>query len=128
MNKHPTKLSHKTKQDTLLKQITIALKKTLALVFKEDVLTYKLLNEKANQLANYLLQQGISVEDHVAIWLKPRAEMLISILAILKAGGAYVPIDANNPSERIKHLLQDSQPKIIITETTYLKVILLPNF
>lgn len=91
----------------------------LAVVFKEEALSYELLNEKANQLANFLVQKGLAIEDPVVIWLKPRAEVLISIMAVLKAGGAYVPIDANNPSERIRHLLQDSQPKIIITESSY---------
>ena len=95
----------------------------IAVVFKEEALTYKLLNEKANQLAHHLLQQGIAIEDPVMLWLKPRCEMLISILAVLKAGGSYVPIDINNPSERMKHILQDSQPKIILTETIYLNTL-----
>lgn len=92
----------------------------IALVFEGSILTYESLNEKANQLAYYLLCTGVVDEDHVAIWLKPRCEVIVSILAILKAGGAYIPIDRNNPLERIKHLLQDSKPKIIFTETSYL--------
>src|SRR3990170_2294663 len=94
-----------------------------AVVFQEITLTYRLLNEKANQLAHYLLQQGIAIEDRIAIYLKPRPEVLVSILAVLKSGGAYVPLDVNNPPERIKHILQDSQPKVVITETSYLNTL-----
>lgn len=91
-----------------------------AVICNGDVLSYKSLNEQANSLSHYLLQQNILSEDPVVILLKPRFEMLISILAVLKAGGVYVPIDVNNPPERIKLILQDSEPKVVITETTYI--------
>jgi amino acid adenylation domain-containing protein len=94
-----------------------------ALVYEDKVLTYKALNDKANQLAYYLIQHKVAIEDPIVFLLKPRFEAIIAILAILKAGGAYVPIDTNNPSERMRYLLHEIKPKIIITETPYIDIL-----
>ena len=73
-----------------------------AIVFEDQHLTYKELNERSNQLAHYLRSKGVKEETFVPICIERRTEMIIGILGILKAGGVYVPVDPDYPEERIK--------------------------
>jgi len=73
----------------------------IALVFGEECLTYRELNNKANQLAHYLQQLGVKPEILVGICLERSLEMTVCLLGIIKAGGAYVPIDPEYPQERL---------------------------
>ncbi|MFN2440233.1 MAG: amino acid adenylation domain-containing protein, partial [Chitinophagaceae bacterium] len=86
-----------------------------ALVFEEEHLTYKQLNEKANQLAHYLVSKGVKEENLIPICIERSLEMITGILGILKAGGAYVPIDPEYPEERINYMLEDTSATVIIT-------------
>ncbi|WP_176523488.1 non-ribosomal peptide synthetase [Bacillus thuringiensis] len=88
----------------------------LAIVFEEEVLTYLELNERANQLAHYLREQGVGPEVMVGILMDRSIEMIISILGILKAGGAYVPIDPSYPQDRIAYILEDSKVPLLISK------------
>ena len=88
----------------------------IAVIFEEQKLTYQQLNEKANQLAHYLITQGIKVESKIGIYLERSVEMIIAILAVLKAGGAYVPLDPNYPRSRINYILEDANIDILITQ------------
>ena len=88
-----------------------------ALVFEKDSLTYRQLNERANQLAHYLKNKyGIRPGELAAICLERSPALVISILAVIKAGGAYVPIDPVYPQERIGYMLEDSRSKVLINE------------
>lgn len=78
-------------------------------------LTYKQLDEKANQLAGVLRQKGIKGESIVALMLEPSMEMIVGILGVLKAGGAYLPIDPKSPIERVKFVLNDSNALMLLT-------------
>jgi amino acid adenylation domain-containing protein/non-ribosomal peptide synthase protein (TIGR01720 family) len=91
----------------------------LAIVFREEQLTYQQLEQRANQLAHYLLGMGLHKEMLVAICMDRSVEMIVSILGILKAGGAYLPIDPEYPSSRIEYMLEDSQCGLLITTTDY---------
>lgn len=90
-----------------------------ALVFEEVTLSYRQLNEKANQLAAYLTAtyaidpEGQS-ESVIAIQLERSEWMIIAMLAVLKAGAAYLPIEPDFPQERIAFLLQDSKAVAVI--------------
>ena len=92
----------------------------IAVVFEDNKLTYKELNEKANQLAHFLRENGISREDIVCILLDKSLEMIISILAILKAGGAFLPIDVYYPKDRINYMINDSGAKMILTDKQHI--------
>lgn len=92
----------------------------IAVVFEEQKLTYAELNRKANQLARVLRKQGVKPDQLVAIMVERSLEMIVGILGILKSGGAYVPIDPNYPKERVKYMLEDSQAKLVLTQTRYL--------
>jgi len=89
----------------------------IAIVFEEKELTYEELNEKSNQLANYLRENySIKANDLVGIKLDRSERMITAILGILKSGAAYVPIDVNYPQERINYIEQDSQCKVVLDE------------
>ena len=86
----------------------------VAVIFEESQLTYHELNQRANQLANYLTGIGIKEEALVAICLDRSPQMIAGIWGILKAGAAYVPIEPQYPSDRISYMLEDTAAKIII--------------
>ncbi|MCB4762296.1 MAG: amino acid adenylation domain-containing protein, partial [Sulfurovum sp.] len=88
----------------------------VAVVYEDEELTYKQLNTKSNQLAHYLVKQGVAPDSLVAICVDRSLDMIIGLLAILKAGGAYVPIDSSYPEDRIKHMLDDSNTKLLLTQ------------
>lgn len=88
----------------------------IALVFNHQTLTYRELNERANQLAHYLLSHGLQREELVAISMHRCLEMVIAFWGVLKAGGAYVPLDPTYPHERRAYKLQDSQTRLILTQ------------
>jgi amino acid adenylation domain-containing protein len=81
-------------------------------------LTYQELNQKANQLAHYLIENfQIQPDTLIGICVERSLEMIIGVLGILKAGGAYVPIDPNYPSERIRFMLEDSGISVLLTQS-----------
>ncbi|MEF2965790.1 amino acid adenylation domain-containing protein [Paenibacillus sp. M1] len=88
----------------------------IAVVYEEEAITYKELNERANQLARILRKWGVQQETIVAIRVDQSIHMIISILAVLKAGGAYLPIDASYPKDLVEYMLSDSGASILLTK------------
>jgi len=88
-----------------------------ALVCRDEVLSYSDLNTRANQLAHYLIQQGVERGHPVAMCLDRSIEAVVTVLAILKAGGAYVPLDPAYPADRLEFMLQDSGVKLMLTHS-----------
>ncbi|NEU77735.1 non-ribosomal peptide synthetase [Nostoc sp. UIC 10630] len=88
----------------------------LAVVFKDEQLTYRELNIRANQIAHYLQQLGVKPEVPVGICVERSLEMVIGLLGILKAGGAYLPIEPTYPKERLAFILQDAQTPVLLTQ------------
>jgi amino acid adenylation domain-containing protein len=88
----------------------------VALIFNNQHLTYRDLNSRANQLAQYLQTLGIGAETLVGICIERSLEMVVALLAILKAGGAYVPLDPEYPQERLAFMLLDTQVSILLTQ------------
>ena len=86
----------------------------IAVVFEGEEITYRDLNNKANQLAFKLRNLGVGVDDYVPIMAERSIEMVCGILGIIKAGGAYVPIDSAYPQERISYILGDCAPQAIL--------------
>ncbi|MCL6755244.1 amino acid adenylation domain-containing protein [Nostoc sp. CCCryo 231-06] len=88
----------------------------VAVVYEKEHLTYRELNNRANQLAHYLQTLGVKPEVRVGICVERSLLMVIGILAILKAGGAYVPLDPAYPSERLAFMVEDVQTTILLTQ------------
>ncbi|WP_155718329.1 non-ribosomal peptide synthetase, partial [Pseudomonas fluorescens] len=88
----------------------------IALRFEHHVLTYRQLNERANQVAHALLAHGVCPDARVAICVERGPQMIIGLLGILKAGAGYVPIDPAYPQERIAYTLADSQPVAVLVQ------------
>ena len=91
----------------------------IAIIFENEKMTYKVLNEKANQLASTLKQYGSKKDRIVGIMVHRSLEMIVSIFAVLKSGGAYLPIDPEYPESRIDFMLEDSEVDILLTETQH---------
>ena len=89
---------------------------SVAVVAAGQHLTYRQLNERANQVAYYLKAKGVGPEVPVAIFMERSAELLIGILATLKAGGAYVPLDPAYPQERLSLMLADTCAPVLLAQ------------
>ena len=110
---------HKTLHQLFEEQV-IRTPNNIALEYEKKTFTYQALNEKSNQLAHYLINTyAIQDNDLIALCVGRSEHMLIAILGILKAGGAYVPIDPAYPEERIRYIVESTQAKVILSETTY---------
>ena len=78
--------------------------------------TYAQLNEKANRIAHSLIKRGVGPEDRVMFILNRNSNVMASIFGILKSGAAFIPVDSEYPSERVEHVLTDSESKFIIVD------------
>jgi amino acid adenylation domain-containing protein len=87
----------------------------IAVVFEDQQLTYRELNDRANQLAHHLRALGVGPEGLVGLYMGRSLEMIVGLLGILKAGGAYVPLDPESPHERLAYLLDDSGAAVLVT-------------
>ncbi len=87
----------------------------IAVEATESRLTYRELDERANQLAHYLQRRGIGPGAIVGLCLSPRTpDLIVALLGILKAGAAYLPLDAGHPPERLEHILRDAGVSALI--------------
>lgn len=91
----------------------------IALSLGEECLSYRQLNQRANQLARLLVHSGVGSEELVALALPRSTEMIVALLAILKSGAAYLPLDIHNPAERLTYIVADARPTLIITDTEH---------
>jgi amino acid adenylation domain-containing protein len=87
-----------------------------AVVFDGQSLTYAELNQRANQLANYLQKLGVGPETMVGICVERSLEMVVGLLGILKAGGAYLPMDPNYPPERLTYMATDARVAVLLAQ------------
>ena len=88
----------------------------LAVVDQAQQFTYRELNVRANQLANYLLGMGAGPEARIGICMRHSVPMIVAVLGVLKAGATYVPLDPAYPIERLAFMLQDAAIKILLTD------------
>ncbi|MEU0922802.1 non-ribosomal peptide synthetase [Streptomyces malaysiensis] len=86
-----------------------------AVVFDGGALTYAELDARANRLARLLIRRGIGPESIVALALPRSVDMVVAQLAVAKAGAAYLPVDPDYPAERIRFMLEDARPELVIT-------------
>ena len=99
----------------------------VAVTFEKQHLTYRELNERANQLAHHLRRLGVGPDVLVPICAERSLEMVVGLISILKAGGAYVPIDPSYPAERVAFMLRDAAPSVVLAQAKLLDTLPLPN-
>ncbi len=88
----------------------------IAVEFEDARLTYQELNERANQVANYLRRLGVTPEVRVGILMERSLEMIVGLWGVLKAGGAYVPLDPTSPEARLSFILEDAGVQVILSQ------------
>ena len=99
----------------------------VAVSIGDTQITYRELNERANQLARYLLSLGVGPESLVALALERSLEMVVGLYGVLKAGAAYVPLDPDYPQSRLSYMMADSQAHIVLTHSHLLERTALAN-
>jgi len=87
-----------------------------AVVFEGQTLTYGELERRSNQFAHHLRRLGVEREVRVALCVERSLSLVVGVLGILKAGGVYVPLDPESPEERLSWLLEDAQPRVVVTQ------------
>ncbi len=93
----------------------------LALTHNRESLTYQALNERANQVAHYLIDQGVKPGDVVGLCLPPSTDLIVGLFSILKAGGTYLPMDVQYPDERLAYFIEDSSVPFVLCYDSELK-------
>ncbi|NIM15445.1 MAG: amino acid adenylation domain-containing protein [Candidatus Aminicenantes bacterium] len=91
-----------------------------AVLFKDQRLSYREFNEKADSLACLLKERGVGPDTVVGIMTERSLEMMVGLMAILKAGAAYLPIDPHYPQERVNYMLKDSNARVLLSEVSEL--------
>ncbi|MBF0396787.1 MAG: amino acid adenylation domain-containing protein, partial [Desulfobacterales bacterium] len=94
-----------------------------AVIFEQKSLSYNELNNRSNQLANYLISLGLKPETKVGICINRSIEMMVGLLGILKAGCAYVPMDPAYPIERLAFMIEDTEMPLLITSSNQEKIL-----
>lgn len=90
---------------------------SVALVFEDKTMTYGELNQKANQLAYVLRDKGVQPDEIIALMMEQSFDVVVGMMGILKAGCAFLPVDPDYPDERIRLMLEDSNIKIVLTQS-----------
>ena len=88
----------------------------IALVYLDQMLTYRQLNQRANQLAHFLQALGVGPETLVGLCVERSPLLIIGLLGILKAGGAYLPLDPTYPAERLTFVIANAQAPVLLTQ------------
>ncbi|UCZ84387.1 amino acid adenylation domain-containing protein [Pseudomonas sp. L5B5] len=93
----------------------------VALLCAGEQLSYGQFNQRANQLAHALIEQGVGPDVRVGIAVERGLDMIVGLLAVLKAGGAYVPLDPEYPQDRLHYMMQDSGIQLLLTQSPLLE-------
>ena len=99
------------------KQVNLHAENT-AVVYQDQQISYRELDQRSNQIANTLLAKGVKEGTYVPVWLDRSLEWVIAVVGIIKTGAAYVPIDPAYPVKRVDYILSDTSAGIIITNQT----------
>jgi len=86
----------------------------MAVAAENEALTRGQINVRANRLARWLRRRGVGPESLVALCLPRSTEAIVAIMAVWKAGGAYLPLDPDYPAERLRFMLADAEPLLLL--------------
>jgi amino acid adenylation domain-containing protein len=110
---------HRCVQDLFAIQANV-MPDAIALVARDQTLSYRELNCRANQLAHRLQTLGVQANTLVGICVERSPEMVVGLLGICKAGGAYLPLDPAYPPDRLCFMLKDARPLVVVTQQKFL--------
>jgi amino acid adenylation domain-containing protein len=106
-----------TTLDELMRRQVTASPDAVAVIADDGTeLTYGELDARVNALAHLLVEEGVRVGDRVAVALPRSADLVVALAGVIRAGAAYVPIDPEYPADRVKHILADAEPRVVITD------------
>jgi amino acid adenylation domain-containing protein len=88
----------------------------IAVVVGENDISYGELNERADELASYLIAKGAGPDTVIGVCLEMGIDLVVALLGVLKSGAAYLPLDASYPTQRLEYILKDSEAVIVITQ------------
>ena len=94
---------------------------SVALTFEEKSLTYRQLDNRANQLARYLRRLGVGPEIPVGVCMERAPELVVAVLGLVKAGGVYTSLDPASPKERLSFILQETKPAVVLAQERLIK-------
>ncbi len=100
----------------LIEEQAVKRPQAIAVVWNDESITYGELDHKANQLARYLIKNGVKPDQIVGVHLTKSIEMIIAVVAVMKAGGAYLPMDPNYPAERLQYMVSEADVKVLVTQ------------
>jgi len=86
-----------------------------AIIFREENITYDEVNQRANEIAQQLLINGVKPEQIIPLILERDVQTIISMLGVLKAGCAFLPISPITPCARIRFILEDTNANCVIS-------------
>ena len=89
-----------------------------AVTFEQQSLTYRALDERANRVARSLRASGVGPESRVGVCFERGVDLVVAIVAVLKAGGAYVPLDPSYPPARLRYIVEDSDVKVALVQSS----------
>ena len=89
----------------------------VAIRYGEVQLSYEQLDIRASELARHLRGLGVQADSLVGLCLERSPDLVVAVLAAMKAGGACLPLDPEYPAERLRSMLQDAQPTVLVTQT-----------
>nr|WP_329822685.1 amino acid adenylation domain-containing protein [Streptomyces sp. JV176] len=98
-----------------------------ALVFEGSRTRYDRLDADANRLAHLLLERGVGPGDRVAVAVPRSVDLVVALLGVVKSGAAYVPVDPDHPRDRVRRLLRDSAPRVVLTTTPVAEAVDAPD-
>ncbi|MGH7293533.1 MAG: AMP-binding protein, partial [Polyangiaceae bacterium] len=88
----------------------------VAVVAGSSRVTYRELDERANQVAHLLRGLGVGPEVLVGVCLERSVDLVVALLGVWKAGGAYVPLDPAYPVERLEFMTRDARVRVVLTD------------
>ncbi|BCO35407.1 non-ribosomal peptide synthetase [Mycobacterium heckeshornense] len=100
----------------LVTERAVATPDAVAVVCEGRQYSYREINEDANRVAHWLIEQGIGTEDRVAVLLDKSLDLVTTALGILKAGAVYLPVDPTYPEDRLSFILGDADAKLVLRE------------
>ena len=91
----------------------------VAVVHRDQFLTYSELNSRSNQLASYLKKRDVGPDQLVGICIERSIELIVGMFGCLKSGGGYIPLDPTHPLERLRYMISDSSPVVVLTQEKF---------